>query len=78
MLQTYKAILNGDKLEWNGEIPEAVRREKSVQVLVTILEDETDATQHLRPFGLAAGDFVVSEDFDAPLPESVLADFEGE
>ena len=29
-----------------------------------------------RPFGLAAGSFVVPDDFDAPLPEDVLRDFE--
>ncbi len=28
-----------------------------------------------RPFGLCAGDFVVAEDFDSPLPEDTLADF---
>lgn len=31
----------------------------------------------LRPFGLAAGEFVVPDDFDAPLPESVVTEFEG-
>jgi antitoxin (DNA-binding transcriptional repressor) of toxin-antitoxin stability system len=30
-----------------------------------------------RPFGLAAGAFVVPDDFDTPLPEEVLRDFEG-
>lgn len=30
-----------------------------------------------RPFGLAAGTFVVPVDFDDPLPEEVLRDFEG-
>jgi antitoxin (DNA-binding transcriptional repressor) of toxin-antitoxin stability system len=29
-----------------------------------------------RPFGLAAGAFAVPDDFDAPLPDSVLNDFE--
>ena len=29
-----------------------------------------------RPFGLAAGSFVVPDDFDEPLPEDVLRDFE--
>ncbi|HEY4641736.1 MAG TPA: type II toxin-antitoxin system prevent-host-death family antitoxin [Thermoanaerobaculia bacterium] len=29
-----------------------------------------------RPFGLARGTFVVPDDFDAPLPEDVLRDFE--
>ncbi len=31
----------------------------------------------LRPFGLCAGDFIVPDDFDEPLPESLLSDFEG-
>ena len=30
-----------------------------------------------RPFGLAAGEFVVPDDFDAPLPADVLREFEG-
>jgi antitoxin (DNA-binding transcriptional repressor) of toxin-antitoxin stability system len=30
-----------------------------------------------RAFGLAAGAFVVPDDFDAPLPDDVLREFEG-
>ncbi len=30
----------------------------------------------LRPFGLCAGEFVVPDDFDAPLPDDVLESFE--
>jgi prevent-host-death family protein len=30
-----------------------------------------------RPFGLCAGEFQVPDDFDAPLPEAVLQEFEG-
>lgn len=30
-----------------------------------------------RPFGLAAGDCVVADDFDAPLPDEILGGFEG-
>ena len=30
-----------------------------------------------RPYGLCAGEFTVPDDFDAPLPEDVLSDFEG-
>jgi len=32
----------------------------------------------LRPFGLCAGEFIVPDDFDAPLPEDVLKAFEGQ
>ena len=31
----------------------------------------------LRPFGLCAGEFTVPDDFDDPLPEHVLREFEG-
>ena len=31
-----------------------------------------------RPFGLAAGTFTVPDDFDAPLPDDILREFEGQ
>lgn len=31
----------------------------------------------LRPFGLCAGEFTVPDDFDAPLPEQIIQEFEG-
>ncbi|MEB3231501.1 MAG: hypothetical protein VKJ64_10860 [Leptolyngbyaceae bacterium] len=31
-----------------------------------------------RPTGLCSGDFVVPEDFDEPLPDAILDEFEGE
>ena len=31
----------------------------------------------LRPFGLCKGEFIVPDDFDAPLPEDILSAFEG-
>ena len=30
-----------------------------------------------RPFGLCAGEFTVPDDFDDPLPDTVVSDFEG-
>ena len=30
-----------------------------------------------RPFGLCAGEFEVPDDFNAPLPEGILQEFEG-
>ena len=33
--------------------------------------------RQLRPFGLCAGEFIVPDDFDAPLPEDLLSAFEG-
>jgi prevent-host-death family protein len=29
-----------------------------------------------RPFGLCAGEFIVLDDFDAPLPDNIIEDFE--
>lgn len=34
--------------------------------------------KQLRPVGLCAGEFTVPDDFDAPLPEDLLATFEGQ
>ncbi len=31
----------------------------------------------VRPFGLCSGEFEVPADFDGPLPESILEEFEG-
>ncbi len=33
------------------------------------------ANQYQRPFGLAAGQFIVPDDFDAPLPEQIVREF---
>ena len=32
----------------------------------------------LRPFGLCAGQFTVPDDFDEPLPDSIIREFEGQ
>ncbi|MEL7071336.1 MAG: hypothetical protein AAFV85_20350 [Cyanobacteria bacterium J06634_6] len=36
-----------------------------------------DVSRALRPVGLCAGEFVVPDDFDEPLPEEILNSFEG-
>lgn len=38
---------------------------------------QPESASQLRPIGLCAGKFVVPDDFDAPLPDDVLNDFEG-
>jgi antitoxin (DNA-binding transcriptional repressor) of toxin-antitoxin stability system len=35
-------------------------------------------TSEPRPFGLCAGQFTVPDDFDRPLPEEILQEFEGQ
>ncbi len=36
------------------------------------------ATKTTRHFGVLKGKIKIAEDFDAPLPDSIMADFEGE
>ena len=42
---------------------------------VAEMKPATLPTTELRPIGLAAGDFVVPDDFDDPLPEGILNEF---
>lgn len=44
--------------------------------LLTFALADSSSTQS-RPIGLAKGQFVVPDDFNAPLPEAVLKEFEG-
>jgi len=39
MIRTYRAILRGNNLEWNGDAPECLEEEKAFEVHVTILEE---------------------------------------
>ena len=34
-------------------------------------------SQKIRHYGLCAGEFIVPDDFDSPLPEEILNNFEG-
>jgi len=75
MLQTYKAKLNSGIVVWSDDVPDAVRDGKDVDIIVTVMD--AHQTNGRRPFGLARGEFVVPDDFDDPLPDEVLVDFEG-
>lgn len=55
-----------------GETLVIVRSNKPIAELRPIT-----SSKQLRPFGLCAGEFIVSDDFDAPLPEDLLSAFEG-
>jgi hypothetical protein len=52
---------------------------KRVEVIVVEEDAKTEpaTTTTQRRFGSMAGQFIVPEDFDAPLPDDVLAAFEG-
>jgi hypothetical protein len=39
MLQTYKAVLRGDRLEWHDQPPTTIDADQPVAVHVTILDD---------------------------------------
>jgi len=41
-----------------------------------LVQVSVDEFQQVRPFGLCAGEFIVPDDFDAPLPETILQEFE--
>lgn len=75
MLETYKAKIHGDKIEWESDAPKILRKDRAVEVFVTILEEDSEL-KNPRPFGLSKGDFIVPDDFDTPLPEDILASFE--
>jgi antitoxin (DNA-binding transcriptional repressor) of toxin-antitoxin stability system len=49
---------------------------KGEHPLAEIRPIPTPATQ-TRPFGLCAGQFTVPRDFDRPLPDEILKEFEG-
>ena len=39
MLYTYKAILRGNRLEWDGDMPQEIAQERAVAVYITILDE---------------------------------------
>lgn len=61
MLQTYKAKLSGNHLEWKDEVPDLLRRDESFDVIVTLLDE--NGSKDLRPFGLNEGEFTVPDGF---------------
>lgn len=75
MFQTLEAVIDQ---KGTVQLVEAVQLPRKHRALVTILEDEPEpGAPAVRPFGLCLGEFVVPEDFDAPLPPEILGLFEG-
>jgi antitoxin (DNA-binding transcriptional repressor) of toxin-antitoxin stability system len=62
-----------------------LRRVEAGETLVLLRDDRPLAeikplqppSDSLRPYGLSAGEFTVPADFDEPLPEDLLKEFEG-
>jgi hypothetical protein len=56
MLPTYKALLHGDHLEWEDDVPEHVRAQEGIAVFVTIIgEPGSDEQQRGRRMADALG-----------------------
>lgn len=57
----------------NGETLVIIKTGKPVAEIRPIFSNP----MRLRPSGLCAGEFTVPDDFDAPLPENIIQEFEG-
>jgi len=61
-----------------GETLVIVKAGKPVAEIKPVASNSLDAqSKKLRPYALCAGEFTVPDDFNAPLPESIIAEFEG-
>lgn len=71
--------------EIKRDLPAYLRRVEAGQIVVIVrsgrpvaeIKPIASVPTTLRPFGLCAGQFTVPDDFDAPLPEDIVAEFEG-
>lgn len=76
MIDKHKGSSLDDVLEEEGRHDEtkaiASKRELAFHMSQSASNNET-----LRPSGLCAGEFIVPEDFDAPLPDDVIDQFKG-
>ena len=68
------------------DLPDYLRRVEAGETVVVFRDGRPIAEirpvvaepQEPRPYGLRAGGFVVPDDFDAPLPDEIVAAFEGQ
>jgi hypothetical protein len=58
--------------------PQEYASPEAIFNVIVSLPDAENMVESLRPFGLCKGEFQVPDDFDAPLPEYILKEFEGE
>ncbi|HBZ69254.1 MAG TPA: prevent-host-death protein [Deltaproteobacteria bacterium] len=71
--------------EIQNDVPGYLRRVQAGEAFTVIRGNEAIAeirpicrdVQQPRPIGSCAGEFVVPDDFDAPLPEDIVLQFEG-
>jgi antitoxin (DNA-binding transcriptional repressor) of toxin-antitoxin stability system len=66
------------------DLPSYLRQVEAGETVVVLRADQpvaeirpiASSAKALRPFGLCVGEFTVPDDFDAPLPEDLLRQFE--
>ena len=71
--------------EINGDLAAYLKRVENGETLILMNADRPVAevrpippeASTVRPFGLCAGEFIVPDDFDAPLSAEILSEFEG-
>jgi antitoxin (DNA-binding transcriptional repressor) of toxin-antitoxin stability system len=67
------------------DVPGFIRRIEAGESFVVLRDDQPlaevkaiiQAKHEPRPIGLCAGEFTVPDDFDDPLPDEILKEFEG-
>ncbi len=72
--------------EIERDLPDFLRRIEAGETLIILKSGKPLAeikplghpASKVRPYGLCEGDFVVPEDFDSPLPDNIIREFEGE
>ena len=71
--------------EIKRDLPKFLKRVESGEKLVIMkegrplaeIEPVKQGDSKVRPYGLCDEDFTVPDDFDAPLPEDIIKEFEG-
>jgi hypothetical protein len=71
------SLVKGIKKGKTIELLEDINIPDGQEILINIQEVDTLPLVKIRPSGLCEGEFVVPDDFDDPLPEEVLREFEG-
>ena len=75
-----------NKDEIQRDLAAYLERVKAGEIVIIVDEEQPLAelrpvgstTDELRPYGLCAGDFVVPDDFDEPLPDDLIDLFSGQ
>ena len=71
------SLIKGIKKGKTIELLEDINVPDGQEILINIKVLDTLPLGTMRPSGLCEGEFIVPDDFDDPLPEEVLREFEG-